>query len=353
MAGENETVVVTEAQARGLAERLFEAVGLRPADATVVTDSLVWADLRGIASHGLVRVPSYVERLERGVLNPRPHVRVTSSLPAARIVDGDRGPGQLAASYAMHEAIDLARTAATGLVAVRGCGHTGAAGYFTRTAAEHGMIGMFLGGSRPTMAYHGTRCPSVATSPLSIAVPATDGGVLCLDMATSNAGVGKLRHHRATGTPLGEGWALDADGVPTTDPHKAAILTPAAGPKGSGMSLLFECMTSLLVGNPLVAPALLGGARDPAQNALVMAIDISFFRDLGDYRSDVTELAHAIRSQPRAAGTDVVRMPGERADATMAHRRENGIPVPRRTWAAVGALAERYGVDVDVSPSRR
>lgn len=341
---ENETVLLTAAQARTVAEQIFQSVGMRPADASAVTDSLVWADLRGIASHGLARVPSYVQRLERGALNPRPEVRITASLPAARVIDGDRGPGQLAVSRAMREAIDLARTAATGLVAVRGCGHTGAAGYFTQMAATQGMIGIYVGGSRPSMAYHGTRSKSAATNPLSIAVPATDGGVLCLDMATSNAGVGKLRHHRATGTPLQPGWALDAAGAPTTDPEQAAVLTPAAGPKGSGMSLLFECVTSLLVGNALIAPALLGQASGPAQNALVMAIDISFFRDLDGYRADIGQLTAALKAQPRAAGTEAVLMPGERGDTTMAHRRQHGIPLPARTWGALRAVAERLGV---------
>lgn len=345
MVAENETVILTAAQARELAERIFQAVGMRPADAAVVTDSLVWADLRGVASHGLSRVPSYVERLERGSINPHPELRVTASLPAARVIDGDRGPGQVAVTRAMREAVELARTAATGTVAVRNCGHTGAAGYFTRIAAEAGMVGMYLGGSRPGMAYHGTRSASAATNPLSIAVPGPDDRVLCLDMATSNAGVGKLRHHRATGTPLEPGWALDADGQPTTDPERAEVLTAAAGPKGSGMSLLFECVTSLLVGNALLAPALLGRDRGPGQNALVLAIDISFFRDLAGYRADVGELIGALKAQPRAAGTDEVLMPGERGDRTRLRREVEGIPLPPKTWAAIRATATRLGVE--------
>jgi len=337
-------VVVSHHAVRDMAAKIFEALDVPPDDARQVADGLVWADLRGIDSHGMIRIPSYVMRLEKGVVNPRPDMRVVKDLPAAMVIDADQAHGQIALAFGMNKAIEKARHAGVGWIIVGGSTHSGAVGMYTRMAAEAGLIGIHMGTSNPNMAYHGARVAGVATSPMAISVPRGDGRILSLDMATAVAGVGKLMHYKATNQPLGEGWALDADGNPTTDPQKADLPTPLGGPKGSGLSLMFECITSLMVGPSLIGRWLTGEARRHKQNVVLAAVDIAAFIDLDAYKAEADYLVAAIKDLPRVDGVDEILMPGERGDAIFEQRLRDGIPVPRATWDEVGAVADRFGV---------
>ncbi|MDA1325067.1 MAG: Ldh family oxidoreductase [Proteobacteria bacterium] len=337
-------VVVSHSAVRDMASKIFEALDVPPPDARQVADGLVWADLRGIDSHGIIRIPSYVMRLDKGVVNPKPNMQIVKDLPAAMVIDADQAHGQIALSFGMNKAMEKARHAGVGWVIVGSSTHSGAVGMYTRMAAEAGMIGIHMGTSNPNMAYHGTRVGGVATSPMAISVPRGDGRILSLDMATAIAGVGKLMHYKATNQPLGEGWALDADGNPTTDPQKADLPTPLGGPKGSGLSFMFECITSLMVGPSLIGRWLTGEARLHKQNVVLVAVDIGAFIDLDAYKAEADYLVAAIKDLPKADGVDEIFMPGERGDAIFEQRLRDGIPVPQATWDEVGAVAERFGV---------
>jgi len=285
-----------------------------------------------------------VRRLDTNVVNPKPNIRIVKDLPAAMVIDADQAHGQIALSFGMNKAIEKARHAGVGWIIVSRSTHSGAVGMYTRMAAEAGMIGIHMGTSNPNMAYHGARVGGVATSPMAISVPRGDGRILSLDMATANAGVGKLMHYKATNQPLGAGWALDADGNPTIDPQKADLPTPLGGPKGSGLSFMFECITSLMVGPSLIGRWLSGEARLHKQNVVLVAVDITAFIDLDAYKAEAEYLVAAIKDLPKADGIDEIFMPGERGDAIFEQRLRDGIPVPQATWDAVGAVADRFGV---------
>lgn len=337
-------VVVPHEAAREMTAKIFEGMDVPPDDARQVADGLIWADLRGIGSHGLIRIPSYVMRLDKGVVNPKPDMKITKDLPAATVIDADQAHGQIALNFGMTKAIEKAREAAVGWVVVGRSTHSGAVGMYTRMAAEAGMIGIHMGTSNPNMAYHGARVGGVATSPMAISVPRGDGRILSLDMATAIAGVGKLMHHKATNEPLGEGWALDADGNPTTDPQKAEVPTPLGGPKGSGLSLMFECITSLMVGPSLIGRWLTGEAQLHKQNVVLIAVDIAAFIDLDAYKAEADYLVAALKDLPKADGVDEIFMPGERGDAIFEQRLKEGIPVPAATWSKIGEIADRFNV---------
>ena len=166
------------------------------------------------------------------------------------------------------------------------------AGLRVEATAGGGMAGIAIAVSRPNMAYPGARTAGLATSPIAISVPGAEHAPLMLDMATATQSMGKIQLARDAGSALGEGWAIDADGNPTTDPNKAAIPTPLGGPKGGGLSLMFECLTSLTVGNPLIAPFIedAPGGRRHMQNGLIIAIDVSKFGDVGDYAREIDRL---------------------------------------------------------------
>lgn len=322
---------------------VFRALGMSQADAKTQSKVLVWANLRGVDSHGVLRISRYADWLQREVMNPRPAMSVVSSTPACRVIDADSAPGAVAMTYAMSEAIDLARQSGIGWVVARKTTHAGPAGYYSSMIARQAMAGITVVTSRPNMGYHGARKPGVATSPISIAVPATSGP-LVLDMATSSIALGAIKQARATGRALPENVALTSDGKPTQDPAAAAIPLPLGGPKGSGLSLLFECLLGVLVEHPLLTPALMGEPTSHSQNGLCAAIDIAAFTAPDQYEQRIDELGQAIRALPAAADDQTVMLPGEREDQTAKERALSGIPIPAAIWDDLVTLAARLGV---------
>lgn len=326
-------------------QRIFEATGMSEADASTQAEVLVWANLRGVDSHGVLRIPRYVEWLRGDIMNPSPNIKIVTETPACDVIDADRAPGAVAMTFAMDDAMKKAREAGVGWVMVRRTTHAGPAGFYTKMAAQQSMVGIAIITSRPTMAYHGTRAAGLATSPIAIAVPGGDQKIIGVDMATSAVALGTISQARATGEPLAPGVALTRDGQPTTDPDEATLPLPMAGPKGSGLSLLFECMLSILMGHPLLAPALTGGRQPHAQNGLCAALDIAAFTAPAEYQQRIDELAAAIKALPASSESNEVLLPGEREDLAEAQRRRAGIPIPGPIWQQLLATASDLGVE--------
>ena len=324
---------------------IFVGAGTPEADASSIAEVLVWANLRGIDSHGVLRVPGYVGRIESGEFNPRPEIAILADLPAATVIDADRAFGPVGMSRGMDTAIAKAREAGIGVCIVRRVTHMAAIGWFALRAARQDMIGLVFGSSKPNMAWHGARARGVATSPIAIAVPGMDREPILLDMATSTGSMGKVMLARDGGTALEPGVALTEDGEPTTDAGAARFLTPLGGAKGAGLSLMFECLTGVLVGNPLIAAAIgPDGDWRHGQNGFALAIDIAAFTEPARYRRDIDTLVAALKSLPVAKGNDEVRVPGERGNRVMAERLERGIPLPAGTWRRLAEIAD--GLDV-------
>ena len=337
------TTVSADALTR-FATDVFARSGLARADAAVVAEVLVWANLRGVDTHGVTRIPRYVELIERGEMNPRPTMRIGTETPACVLIDADRAAGPVAMMRGVSEAVRKARDAGVGLSLVRATTHTAALGYYTLEIAKAGMAGIALSGSWPNVVYHGSRASGVSTSPISIAVPG--GEPVVLDMATSIVSMGKLNQAKKAGKPIPGGWALDADGRPTTDPHAAQTPLPMGGAKGSGLSFMVECLASLIAGNALLAESLertAAGARH-RQNGFVMAIDLAQFGDPARFRSEVDRLVKDLKALPLADDTDEILMPGERGARTLKARSRDGIPLPPAVRDELFALAERLGV---------
>jgi len=339
-----EGVKITREDATNLLVEIFKARDLPADEALLVAEGLVWADLYGIESHGLVRIPQYMLRLDKGVVNPKPHMKIVKETMAAVVIDGDHSHGQIALNFAIEKVLEKARQVSVGWVVVGDTTHTGAVGMYTRKVAQEGMAALYMGASQPNMAYYGAKAGGVSTSPIAMAVPRAHGKVLSLDLSTAIAGVGKLLQHKVNNEPLGEGWALDGEGNPTTDPQKGILPTPLGGPKGSGLSLMFECMTSLIAGRAILEPWIKGENQRHHQSALIAAVDIGQFVDLVEYCSEVEALADVIKTLPTADGIDQILMPGERGDAIYEERTRNGYIVPRKVWNKVAETAEKYKI---------
>jgi LDH2 family malate/lactate/ureidoglycolate dehydrogenase len=330
---------------RGLARAIFVRAGMADDQAGVVADVLVWADLRGMASHGVMRVPRYVDLIRKGDLNVRPQMRVANETAATALLDADRAAGPVAMARGADTAIDKARSAGVGLVAVRSTTHTAALGYYTQRGARAGMATIAISASGPNMAYHGARAAGVSTAPISIAVPGDDEP-LALDMGSGVVSIGKLMQARRTGEALAADLALDKEGNPTTDPRKAVTPLPLGGAKGAGLALMIECLASLLSGNPILAEALEGtpAGRRHTQNGLVIAIDVARFTPLATFRQEIERLKQAIRKLPAQPGAEIL-MPGERGSRNAA-RRHTDLPIAPAVLEELRSLAHSLGVEV-------
>ncbi|MDT7840382.1 Ldh family oxidoreductase [Streptomyces justiciae] len=338
-------VLVPADDLRTFAAALLEKGGLSPAHARTTADVFVWAAQRGVDSHGTARVPAYLDLLAKGVANATPEIRVESTTPAAAILHADRAPGPVALSAAAEEAVRRARTTGIATVGVRETVHTGAIGYYVSKIAEQGLVGLGFVAGMPNMGYTGVKGAAVATSPLAIAVPARTHAPLLLDMATATIALGKIRQAKANGTPLPEGAAATADGTPTTDPEQAVMPLPLGGAKGSGMSLAFELLTSVLVGAPIFTPFHSDdpGGRKHRQNALLIAIDPVAFGGQDAFLEAVDSTLGTLKTLPNDNG---VYYPGERSAAVAEERGEKGIPVPPKVWRELTDRAEQLGVPV-------
>lgn len=323
---------------------VFHALGMNAADAALAADVLVWANLRGVDTHGVMRLPTYIDLVRKGTINPTARPVVKPLLDATFMIESQRSAGPVAMKLAVDRAIEVAAAHGVGLGLVSDTTHTGAIGYYAQKIAARGHAAIILVAGPPFMAYHGAKATSLATSPLAIAVP-TDGEPLLLDMASSLISNGRLRQAAAAGERLPEGAAIDADGRPTTDGSKATTLLPLGGAKGSGLSLLLECLTGVMAATPILT-ALAGlTQRPPAmQNAMVIAVNIDNFRPLDGYRHDVGLLRGWVKTLPRQDGVEELLLPGERGGREALVRARAGIPVPAKLWDELRGIAGTLGV---------
>jgi ureidoglycolate dehydrogenase (NAD+) len=262
---------------------------------------------------------------------------------AAAILEAARAPGAPAMLAAMGEALRIAETMAVGWCSARNITHAGSVGFYALQAARQGHVGIVMTASGPLMAYHGARVSGVSTNPVSIAVPAP-GRPLLLDMSTSTVALGKIMAAKDAGRALSDGWALDESGAPTTDPSKFGTLTPMAGPKGSGLSLMIEVLASLLIGNPVISEALSG--RAAAMNGLAMALNLRAFGDPERFAQGIAALVGSLKALPKARDTDEILMPGERGFRVSEARERDGVPLASGTVARLEALAARLNVEM-------
>jgi LDH2 family malate/lactate/ureidoglycolate dehydrogenase len=319
---------------------IFRARGLSGEDARTIAEVLVWANLRGIESHGISRVPRYLQFIDLGDLQPAAQPQIHRFAEALFHLDAAHAAGAVAMQRAVATAVEMVPRAGVCLGIVSHTTHAGAIGLYALRLAERGYAALVIAAGMPNMAYFGTRTASLSTSPIAIAVPGRQYGPLVLDMATAVAAAGRINQARLAGQPLPEGWALAKDGAPTTDPAHADIAMPLGGAKGSGLSFMFECLTGLVPAAPILLRAVgATGPRRNAQNAMLLALDVARFRPLEEFCRDVDALATLMKSQPRRPGVDEVLLPGERSRRTAAVRERDGIPVSARVWQQLGEVA--------------
>ena len=242
-----ESIKISKADLTKFTSDIFVAAGLSREHADEWAKMLVWANLRGTDSHGIIRIPRYIDLINAKSISAKPNIRIERNLGAAIVLEADRAPAAVAMTQGMDEAIAAAKKVGIGWCAVRNTTHTGAIGYFALHAAEQGFAGIATSASGPMMAYPGTRVPAVSSNPIAFAVPRKDGRPYLLDFSTGVVANGKIMGAADRGEKIPIGWGVDKDGHDTTDPKAVENVLPMAGMKGAGLSFMIECLSSLLL----------------------------------------------------------------------------------------------------------
>ena len=325
----------------------LEKLGLPPADARLVAETLVEANLRGVDSHGVVRLPHYATRLRNSTIKPRPSITVKRTGPATAMVEGDAGMGQLVAARAMNEAIALARESGVGAVGARNSSHCGAMAYFVEMAVKEGMIGIALTHTDPIMAPTGMKRNFLGSNPIAFGAPGADAPPLVVDMATTNVAWGKVIVARQEGKTIPPDWGVDAEGKPATDPHKVTGLAPMAGPKGYALAAMIEVLCAHLTGVPFGTHVVrMYGDLDKPRNLghFMLALDIARFTNPATFKAEIDLFAREIHAEEPIDAARPPRAPGEPERLTAAKRLKTGVPLGEGVLADLNKLARELGI---------
>lgn len=299
------------------------------ADASFIAETLIDANLRGIDSHGVLRLPAYRERVAAGLVlpNARPEVTVDKAVVH---VDGHRAAGQVAAREAMLAVAETARSHGVASAVVRSSAHFGAAGFYARQLAREGFVAIVVSNSEPVVVPFGGRDPLLGTNPFAFAAPGKPHP-LCVDMATSTSAMGRVMVKAEAGETIPPDWGIDADGHATTDPHQVVSLLPFGGPKGYGMGMLVETMAGVLSGAAIgsdIGNMYSDFSKPQNSGHWMLALDVDQHLPLAEFLTRMallTDRAHSVRPAPGGSG---VQIPGEPEETHRAQRLAEGIPVP-------------------------
>jgi LDH2 family malate/lactate/ureidoglycolate dehydrogenase len=331
---------------------IFESCGMAAADAELLADQLVKADLRGIHSHGVMRVPLYVGKLTKGGVDPRGRPRVTKDAGAAMVVDGGNSMGQIAGAFAMRQAIERARTTGVAVAAVGNSNHAGAMEYYVRMAIAADMIGIAATNALPTMAPWGGIDKLVGLNPIGIGIPAGAEVPLVLDFAFGATAHGRMQVYKQKGIPIPEGWAFDQEGRPTTDIDQAlaGLVQPIGMYKGIGLAMAAGILSTLLSGAGYGSESgnMIDGPLPGRDGQFYLALDIAAFEDVATFKARMDKIIREYRGTRLAPGFKRVYVPGEMEAELERRQRQEGVPLNEATVQGIRDAAARLGVDASV-----
>ncbi len=342
-------IVIRQEPLIAFSREILEAAGVPRATAAIVAESLVAANLRGVDSHGVQLLIWYTEQIEAGNVNVQTAGHVASENGACLVYDGENGIGQLISGICCDHAVRLARGGGIGMVAARNSTHFGAAAWWAQRISREGFIGIVMCNATALVAPWQGKQPMLGTNPICMSAPGPD--TFLLDMATTTVALNRIYKARLSGEKtIPAGWAMDAEGNPTTDPEAAihGLPMPLGGYKGSGLAVMVEILCAVLSGGALLTAV--GGIRNKSipmgASQSFLAIDVARFMPLEEFIARMKLVRDTLKSSPPAVGFDEVLVAGEPEWRVEAVRRREGIPVARGIWAELASLAARLGVAV-------
>ncbi len=339
------------AQVRRFLTLALEKLGLPPADAATVGALMTEAEVQGSDGHGVIRLVPYAKRIRAGGMNLRPDIRIVRERAGMALLDGDNGMGHLVMQRAAQIAIEKARTCGVAWVGAHHSNHAGPASLYARMALQHDMIGMYfaVGNANHLPAWGGLDM-LLSTNPIAVAMPAGAEPPVVLDMATTVAAYGKVKAKAQRGEQMPEGWMIDRQGRPLTDPKRAdeGFLLPIGGYKGYGLAMIVGLLAGTLNGAAMGSEVIDFNAdftTTTNTGQAILVIDPDAFGDLEAFKARVDKLVRELRASERMPGVDRVWMPGEQSHhKRIAHLRD-GLALPPSLLASLDAFAAEMGMD--------
>jgi LDH2 family malate/lactate/ureidoglycolate dehydrogenase len=322
---------------------VYASVGMPEPDARLVADTLVQSDLWGHQSHGVLRLGWYFDRVRNGVMKPVTTPEFVVDAGSIAVIDGHDGVGHVLTMLATREAIKRAKLHGIAVVGVRNSNHFGTCMYYTLTGAREGFAMQLSSNGGPAMAPWGGRKKIIGTNPWSVAVPAGRHAPLVMDMANTGVARGKIYLARQNRKPIPLGWAIDAEGEPTTDPQAAidGIILPMAEHKGYAIATIVDVLSGVLTGS-----GFLSQVHSPYKTAeksncghLMIAMNIAAFQKLDEFNARMEDYVAELKSVPLAKGFDEVHYPGEIEAKNDARNRRDGLLLPDDTLADLKRIA--------------
>lgn len=321
---------VTKEKLKELIKNKLHKAGLSESHADTAADVLVFADARGIHSHGSMRVEYYSERIAKGGINTNPDFKFEKTGPCSGVFHADGGSGLVAAKEAMIEAINIAKENGVAIVGVENMSHSGAISYFTEQAADEDLVAISVTLSDPMVVPFGGAEPYYGTNPIAFAAPSSDGRKITLDMATTVQAWGKILYARSKNESIPDTWAVDANGNSTTDPHKVNALLPISGPKGYGLMMMVDVLSGILLGLPFgnkVTSMYSDLSEYRKLGQLHIVINPSYFTDLNKFKENITQTMTDLNGIKPAPGFNKVLYPGQNNDEVIEKYEKDGIDI--------------------------
>jgi L-2-hydroxycarboxylate dehydrogenase (NAD+) len=345
-------------------KNILTKIGCSEKDASLAAEVLLSADLRGIDSHGVARLSGYIRLWEKGRINPNPKIRIIHETPSTAVVDGDGGLGLVVAPFAMQVAIDKAKNAGTGWVAVKHSNHYGIAGYHSMMALEHDMIGISLTNASPLVSPTFSKERLLGTNPISVAIPADKQPPFVADMATTTAANGKLEILQRKNLDAPMGWVQDKEGKPTIDSNgvkKGGALLPLGGDrehgshKGYALGAIVDIFSAVLSGanyGPWVPPfvAFLDPDPNPVGDGIghfFGAMRVDAFRPAEEFKYHMDNWISRFRNAATTPGNEKVLIPGDPERELEEERKRNGIPLLKPVVDDLISLGEKFGLKLN------
>src|SRR3989442_3256158 len=352
-------ITVQETKLKEFCNRVWTKLGVPEKDAQVTTDVLVLADLRGVESHGVARLPRYYTDLKNGWTRPTDQSKVVRETKATALIDGGQSLGQVVGRKGMELAIKKAKETAIGIVSGRKSHHYGIAGYYSLIALEHDLIGVSMTNAAPLVVPTFGRTAVLGTNPISLTAPASREKPFVLDMATSVVPRGKLEVYDRLKKKMPLGWAVDATGKGTSDPHTVldalskrlggGILPLGgegeehSGHKGYGLALMVDVLCGVLSGSATGLGVDVDKAKPNVGNFL-LGIDPAAFRPVDDFKRDMNRLSRELKDSPKAKGQSRIYVHGEKSHARMEKFQREGIPLSPKVVEAMRQVGTEIGV---------
>lgn len=348
----NGSILIPAEHLKNFTAEAFQRAGMSSSDAAIAAEVVTEADLRGLDSHGIIILPTYIQALMNGEINPRPNIKILKESRLHALMDGDLGMGQLVSVRGMKLCLDKARESGMGIVLAKRSCHFGAARYYSMMAAEQKFIGICATNTPPLLAFPGSKVSAIGNNPFSFAFPAARGYPIVFDMACSVAGRGKLNRHKDGGQKIPPEWGLDEEGRPTDDPDialRSGLQPPVGGYKGFWLALAVECLTGALSGGPAAQEIpFLVPPTDVSH--FFQAIDPELFTET--YGKKIDGLTKDLRRFIPTKGKGETYLPGQRGWGEKEKRLKEGVPLLKGTLRRLQDMASKLGLEFPFEEER-